>query len=154
GDDVVSVQSRHPAPASLLHEVGGLEAEAKTEDAIAGRRAAAALDVAEHGRAGLHPGAGLDLLRDRLSDGPVLDTDMAEVVDLALVGDARELTALARDDHREVLATRAAALDRGRDVVEVDFLLRDEDVVGSARDAGEEGDPAGVPPHRLDDEDP
>ena len=115
---------------------------------------AAALDVAEHRRARLHAGARLDLLGHGVADGAVLDPDVAELVDLALVGDAGQLGALAGDDHREVLAARLAALDRGGDVVVDDRLLGDEDVVGAAGDAGEERDPAGVAAHRLDDDDP
>ena len=81
------------------------------------------------------PVRALDLLGDGVADGAVLDTDVAEVVDLALVGDARQLRSLARDDHRELLAARLAPLDRGGDGVVVDRLLRDEDVVGAAGDA-------------------
>src|SRR6266567_4431662 len=47
-DDVVAVERCHPPPLPLLHEIGGLEAEAQPEDAVARGRAAAALDVAEH----------------------------------------------------------------------------------------------------------
>src|SRR5439155_23986203 len=114
--------------------------------------AAAALDVAEHRGARLHLRARLDLLRDRLADRAVLDAHVTEVVDLAFVGYARELGAFARDDHGEVLAARAPALDGRGDVVELHFLLGDEDVVGAARDAREERDPTRMPAHRLDDE--
>ena len=70
-------------------EVGRLEPEAEPEHAVARGGGAAALDVAEHGRARLHAGAALDLLRDGLADVAVLDADVAEVVDLALVARRR-----------------------------------------------------------------
>ncbi len=93
-------------------------------------------------------------LRDRVADGAVLDADVAEVVDLTGVLDTRQLGALARHDHGEVLPACAAALDRGSGVVVVHRLLRDEDVVGAARDPAHQGDPARVAAHRLDDDDP
>src|SRR5262249_38097179 len=62
--DVVAAERGHLAPVALLHEVGRAEPEAQPEDAVAGGRCAAALDVAEHRRARLHPGALLDLLRN------------------------------------------------------------------------------------------
>src|SRR5262249_24748024 len=77
------------------------------------RRAAAALDVAEHRRACLHARARLDLGGDGLADGAVLDAHVAELVDLARVLDPGELAAFARDDYREVLAARTAAPDDG-----------------------------------------
>ena len=150
----LSPWSGHLPPVPLLHEVGGLEAEAQSEDAVACGGRAAALDVAEHRRARLHARALLDLLRNRFADGAVLDAHVAELVDLAFVGDAGQLGALARDDHREVLAASLAPLDGSGDRVVVDRLLGDEDVVGAARDPREQRDPAGVAPHRLDDDDP
>ena len=59
---------------------------------------------------------------------------MAEVVDLAFVGDAGQLAALARDDDGEVLATLPAPLDGGRDVVVDDRLLGEQDEVGASGD--------------------
>jgi len=87
---------------------------------------------------------------DRFADGAVLDAHVAELVDLAFVGDARQLGALARDDHREVLAAALAPLDCSGDRVVVDRLLGDEDVVGAAGDPRHHRDPAGVAAHHLD----
>ena len=79
---------------------------------------------------------------------------MAEGVDGGLVGRRHAALgqgALGDDDDRRVLALEALldvvadALDRERD-------LGDEDHVRAARDAGVEGDPAGVAAHHLDDQ--
>ena len=70
----------------LLDEVRGLEAEARREDAVAGGRAPAALDVPEDGDAGLEPGALLDVTAERLPDPA--EHDVPELV--ALARDARD----------------------------------------------------------------
>src|SRR5262249_8439102 len=125
-DDLVAVQRRHATPASGLNEIRGLEPEAQAEDAVTRWGGAASLDVAEHGRARLHPGPALELLGDGLADGAVLHAGMPEFVHLTRILDTRQLCALAGDDHREVLAARAAALHRCGSVVEAHRLLGDE----------------------------
>src|SRR5262249_10345690 len=135
-------------------EIGGLQPEPESEHAVAGSGGAAALDVAEHRGAGLHARAALDGPCDRVADVAVLDADVADVVDLALVRVARPVGALTRDADGAVLPTGAAAVDGGGDRVVVDRLLGDQDVVGAAGDAAHQRDPAGMAAHRLYDDDP
>ena len=116
-----------------MDEVGRLEAVARREHAVARRRGAAALDVAEHGHARLEAGALLDLARERVADAA--EADVAELVgrarllrDLrALARRVRQLVALADDDDREVLAALVAALDLVARLLDGDRLLGDED---------------------------
>ncbi len=69
----------------------------------------------------------------------------------ALVGEPRPFR---DDDDPVVLARGPATLEDLDDVGDVDRHLGDEDIVGRDGDAGEAGDPAGMPAHRLDDHDP
>src|SRR5438034_1960184 len=137
-DDRVAAQRRHPAPRSSEHEVAGLEPVARREDAVARRRRAAALDVPEHGHAGLVAGALLDLGREHVADAA--ETDMTERVGLLLLrhltslpGRVRELVTLGDDDDRKVLAARVAVHDLRAGVLDADRVLRNEDDVRAAR---------------------
>ena len=66
-DNLIAMQRRHAAEAALVHEVGGLEPVASGEHAVAGRRRAAPLHVAEHRHAGLEAGPFLDLPSERIA---------------------------------------------------------------------------------------
>src|ERR1017187_4776869 len=61
-DDGIAPQGGHLAESSFMNEVRGLDARARGEDAVEQRRAAAALDVADDGRARLDLGLRLDEL--------------------------------------------------------------------------------------------
>src|SRR5215210_1986458 len=67
-DDVVAAQGDHLAPFAVLHGLGGPQAVAGGEDAVEGRRGAAALKVPEDDVARLDAGALLDLTGQRLGD--------------------------------------------------------------------------------------
>src|SRR5437764_280573 len=67
-DDGVAAERRHLAEPASRDEVGGLQAVACGENAVARGRGAAALDVAENGDAGLEAGALLDLVGQRVAD--------------------------------------------------------------------------------------
>ena len=92
-----------------MDEVGRLQPEARRQHAVARRRRAAALDVAERRDARLVAGAVLDLLAEHLADAA--QEDVAEEVgrrrllgDLLLLARVeRELVALAHDDDGERL---------------------------------------------------
>src|SRR5215212_4910443 len=84
-DDLVAVERGHAAELAVLDEVGGLQAEARREDAVAGRGGAAALDVPEDGDARLEPCPLLELAPDCLADAAVREQLVPELVDLALV---------------------------------------------------------------------
>src|SRR3569832_155242 len=60
GDDVLAALGDHVAELALVHEVGRLDAHAGAQDAVEHRRRAAALHVADDGRARLDLGLGLD----------------------------------------------------------------------------------------------
>jgi len=68
GDDVVPAERGHLPELAGEREIGRLEAEARRQHAVAGRGAAAALDVAEHRDAGLEARPLLDLASERLAD--------------------------------------------------------------------------------------
>ena len=69
-DDLVSVDGRHPAPQARACELRRLQSEARREEAISSRRGPAALNVAQHGDAGLEFGERRRALRPRLVRRP------------------------------------------------------------------------------------
>ena len=151
------MQRGHPAEPALVDEVGRLQPVAGREHAVARRGGAAALHVAEHGHARLVAGALLDLPRELAADAAELH--VAELVGLArlladepaLAGVVGQLVALADDDDREVEPALVAPADLGAGLLDGDRVLGDQDHVGAAGDPAHHGDPAGVPPHHLDD---
>src|SRR5579862_9726115 len=150
-DDVVTAQRGHLPELPGLRELGRFQPVARREHAVARRRRAAALNVAQDRDPRLEAGPLLDLAAEQLADAALGQRRVTELVPLARVLEAGQLAAFADDDDREVLAARVAAADAVRDLVEVDGLLRDEDHVGAAGDAAHDGDPAGVAAHHLDD---
>src|ERR1043166_2447011 len=83
-DDLEPGERNHPPPLPLAHEVDGLQAVARRDQAVERRRRPAALDVAEDGHAGLEAGALFDLLRD-----PVPDAAQLLVAELVLLAARR-----------------------------------------------------------------
>ena len=156
-DDVVAVQRSHPAEPALVDQVGRLQPITGGQHPIARRGGPAALHVAEHRDACLVAGALLDLPRELAAD--TAELHVAELIGLAglladepaLAGLVGELVALADDDDREVEPTLVAPADLGAGLLDGDRVLGDQDHVGAARDSAHHGDPAGVPPHHLDD---
>ena len=69
------------------------------------------------------------------------------------LADFRQMAALGDHDDAVVLAVIVVVLEQGADVVDVDFLLRNEDDVRAAGDAGGIGDPAGIAAHDFNDDD-
>src|SRR6185437_3680688 len=61
-----------------------------------------------------------------VGDPPLREQLVAELVDLALVLGTGQLTSLAHDDDREVLAAGVPLTDLGDDLVDVDGPLGDE----------------------------
>ncbi len=85
-DDAVAVERGHAAEAPLVGEVGGLQSEARREDAVTGSRRPAALNVPEDGDPRLEPCALFDVMGERPADAP--EDDVPELVALAsFVGD-------------------------------------------------------------------
>ena len=60
------------------------------------------------------------------------------------------MAALGHHHHAVVLAVIVVVLEQRADVVDVDFLLGNQDHVGAAGDAGGIGDPAGIAAHHFD----
>ena len=144
GDDVAEL--------ALFHHAHGRRAEAQRQQAVAVRRAAAALQVAEHQRPDLEAGrlaqVGADLLGEAAQ--PDLAAQLlADGADVAVLG-AR---ALGDDDDAVAAARGVALLDALDDAVDVVRDLGEQDDVGVARDAGVHRDPARVAAHHLDDHD-
>src|SRR4051795_8190288 len=112
-DDAVAMQGGHPPELLLLDEVGGLEAVARGENAIAGGRRAAALHMSEHSHPRLVTGPPLDLLRECGADSAFRQAGVSELVDVvgAAVGRALQLVAFRDDDDREVLAPLVSTPD-------------------------------------------
>src|SRR5205823_1214328 len=148
-DDRVSVERRHPPEAPFVDEVGRLQPVTGREDAVARRRRAAALDVAEDGDARLVTGALLDLSRQPVADAALGQSDVPELVDLALVRQALQLVALADDHDREVLAALVPPPDVRTGFLDRDRMLRDQDHVGPAGNPAHDRDPSRVPAHHL-----
>ncbi len=63
------------------------------------------------------------------------------------------MAAFRDDDDAVVLAVIVVVLEQRADVVDVDFLFRNEDDVGAAGDTGGIGDPARIAAHDFDDDD-
>ena len=76
--DRVAVKCGHATEPPVVDEVGGPEAESRREDPIARCRDPAALDVSEHGDAGLEPGSLLDLTSQGVADST--QDDVAELI--------------------------------------------------------------------------
>nr|WP_270044253.1 hypothetical protein [Solirubrobacter ginsenosidimutans] len=112
------------------------------------------LDVAQHGRACLVAGALFECVGHELADTPELS--VAEGIDLA-AGDREGAFlrdgALGHDDDRRVATLAVTLLDLGRNLVDVERLLGDKDLGGTAGQAGVHRDPTGVAAHHLADED-
>jgi hypothetical protein len=110
--------------------------------------------VAEYGRPRLVAGALFECVGHDLADATELS--VAEGVDLAagdregaFLGDG----ALGHDDDRRVATLAVTLHDLGRDLVDVERLLGDEDLGGAAGHARVHRDPTGVAAHHLADED-
>src|SRR5690606_6405004 len=129
--------------------------EAGAEDAVGGQRGAAALDVAEHGDAGVEPGAAPDLRGHRLAHGAGDDLAVAAVLRLPLHrGALGGHGALGDDDDGERGVGPVPVLEAPGDLVDVERGLGGEDDLRSPGDPGLDGDPPGLPAHELDDHDP
>src|ERR1019366_6402671 len=70
--DRVAAQGDHVPELALVDQVRGRDADARAEDAVEQGRSAAALHVADDGRARLDAGLGLDDLRQALGDAASL----------------------------------------------------------------------------------
>ena len=112
-DDRVALQRGHPAPRAREDEVCGLEPVTSGEHAVARRRGAAALNVAENGHARLVAGSRFDLARECVADSA--KPNVPELIgrrflrDLPLLARlVRQLVPLGDDDDREVLAAARA----------------------------------------------
>ena len=137
----------------LVRGVDGRQAEAGGEHAVEGGRRAAALDVAEHGGAGLEARARLDLALE-----PLPDAAEARVPELVRRRPRRTSIvpsfgsgALGHDDDREVAPARVPAADQPADLLDVERPLGDEDHVGAAgeaRSGGRSSPRAGPSPPR------
>src|SRR6185312_13319523 len=103
GHDLLAALGDHVAELALVHEVGGLDAHARAEDAVEHRRRAAALHMADHGRARLDLGLGLDDLGQALGDAAVLEDHVAELVELLLLLLAGDVHGLGGDDEGDLL---------------------------------------------------
>ena len=136
-----------------MDEVDGGDAVTGGEHAVVGGGRAAALGVAEVDGAGFVAGALFDFFGEDLADAR--ESDVAEGVDFradgGLAGVFGEFGSFGDDDDGEALAALPAGAEEAGDVVEVDGVFGGEDDVGSAGDAGGDGDPAGVAAHDFDD---
>src|SRR3712207_5994139 len=139
---------------SVLDGLGGPQAVAGREDAVEGRRGAAALQVSEDDVARVYAGALLELPGQALADAA--EPHVAELVLLLGLGHEvlAEGHALAHGDDAPFFASLGALLEEVGDGLEVGLDLGDQGHVRGGGDAGSPGDPARVPPHDLDDDDP
>ena len=151
-DDLGTAQRHHHAERAVADRADRVHAEPGGQNPVERGRRAAALDVAEHRAARLLAGPLLDLLGQQLAD--TAQPDVAERVeplaaDLAsAVGRVRAL----RDHHDRRVPGLEPVLHVGADLLDAVRLLRDQDDVCAARQAGVQRDPAGAAPHHLDDQ--
>src|SRR5690606_18265344 len=127
GHDLAAAHRRDLTEALLRQEVDGHDAETGGEDAVEGARAAAALDVAEHGGAHVARGALGELVR-------VAGARAAQARLLGRIGGpqlgvlaAPRYRALGDHGHREGDAALVPAIEAGDDAIDVVLDLGDED---------------------------
>src|SRR5215208_1227132 len=145
-------QRRHRPPPSLVRRVDRSHTETCGQHTVVRRRGPAALDVAEHDGARLKPRARLELVLEALPDPA--KAKMSELIGPALrhLHRAGHGGGTLRHDHdREEPPSRMAAADQPADLVDVEWLLRDQDHISAPGQSRVKSDPAGVAPHHLDD---
>src|SRR6266536_4287507 len=147
-----SPQRDHHAEGTVMDGLDRVHPEAGREDPVEGGGRATALDVAEHGAAGLLPGALLDLVRETLPDAA--QPDVPELIQL-LIGEfqigLRGMRPL-RDHYDRRVPGLEPALHVRDNLVYLERPLRNQYHIGPARQPGVQGDPTGVPAHDLDDQ--
>ena len=155
GDDVVVHQSHGDTVLLDLHQLGGVAAELGGQHTVIGAGAAAALHVAGDADAGLHAGLFLDGGGDAVGGGGVTGLGALGRPFLPLhLGFLHVHGTLGHGDDGEVGAALCPALHGVADMVDVVGLLGQQDDVGTACDAGVQGQPAGLVAHDLDAHDP
>src|SRR5215471_21364055 len=152
-DDLRTVQRHHHAERAVVHRVDGVDPEPRRQHPVECRWGAAALDVPEHRGPRLLAGALLDLVGEDLPDPT--EADMAERVEpLVRQGQVVFLLrprALGDHDQRRVAVLEPVFHVRA-DPLHAERPFRDQDHVGAAGHPRVQRDPAGVPPHHLDDQ--
>ena len=138
GMSVISsaVKNGDAAPLLLVHHVDGVQAVALGENAVVGRGNAAALGVAQIDGASFVAGFLLDKVGERFADAR--EASVAERVDLRGADDLADLRQMAAlSDHHDavMLAVVVVVLEQGADVIDVDFLFRNENDMRAAGDA-------------------
>ena len=116
------------APLLLVDHVDGVQAVTLAEEAVVGRGNAAALGMAQVDGAGFKAGLLLDQVGQGLADAG--KARVAEGIDLRGADDLADLgqmAALGDHDDAVVLAVIVVVLEQGADVVDIDFLLGDQD---------------------------
>src|SRR5699024_831656 len=139
-----------------LHQLGGMAAELGGQNAVVGAGGAAALHMAGDAHAGLKAGLFLDGGGDAVGGGGA-ETGLGPLGGPLFALHAGFLGvqgALGHRDDGEVGAVLGAALDSGADAVDVVGQLGQQDDVRAARNAGIQGQPAGLVAHDLDAHDP
>ena len=151
GDDAVVDHGDGDAVALHLHQLGGVAAELGGQHAVVGAGAAAALHVARDADAGLHTGLLLDGGGDAVGGGGVARLGALGGPLLPLhLGLFLVHGTLSHRDDGEVGALLGAALYGVADAVDVVGHFGQQDDIRAARDAGVEGQPAGLVAHDLD----
>jgi DNA-binding response OmpR family regulator len=153
GDDPAVLEGGDVAEQAVGDQVDGLDPEPRAQLAVERARRAAALDVAEHGRADLVLGARGDRLGQRLAGAAqlVLLGDVA--LDLHRVVAALGPGALGDHDDRVRHAAAVALVEVLDDPLDVVLDLGDQADVGAAGQRRGQADPSGVAAHDLDDHD-
>ena len=136
-----------------MHGADGPQPEAGGQHAVVRGRRSASLDVAQYGHTRVVARALFECVGHDLAD--TAELSVTEGVDLAAgnrEGAFLRCGALGDDDDRRVAALAVTLLDLGRDLVDVERLLGDEDLGGTAGHTRVHRDPTGVAAHHLADE--
>ena len=124
------------------------------KDAIIGRRRAAALDMPQHGRTHVIPGACLDFIADYLADAVKgLVTELIDAAGLEVHRPFLWEGAFCHTDNAVLLTHLEAAFHRLRNLRDIERLFRYHGVVRTAGHARMQGNPSHVAAHNLHDQD-
>src|SRR4029077_7995838 len=154
GDDLVSAQGSHVSPLLAMHHVDGAQSIAGGKNAIERTGRSAALNVAEHDRAGFKAGALLNFARQQVPDPT--QAFMAELILAEILQYQRtlrsggELGPFGGHYDAEVSAASMPLANELRNLFDIERNFRNENHIRATGDAAVDRNPARVPAHDLD----